>query len=134
MRFVFLLYAEDADILQEHQAFLNYMAHVTPEDMRSALIQLFEVLDTPEDQRDPYLPEKLSAFPYINGSLFAEEDIVVPQFTQSIKDELLSKASEEFNWSGISPTIFGAVFESTLNPETRREGACTTPLSRTSTR
>lgn len=122
VRFVFLLYAEDADILQEHQAFLNYMAHVAPEDMRSALIQLFEVLDTPEDQRDPYLPEKLSAFPYINGSLFAEEDIVVPQFTQSIKDELLSKASEEFNWSGISPTIFGAVFESTLNPETRREG------------
>ena len=122
VRFVFLLYAEDADILQEHQAFLNYMAHVAPEDMRSALIQLFEVLDTPEDQRDPYLPEKLSAFPYVNGSLFAEEDIVVPQFTQSLKDELLSKASEEFNWSGISPTIFGAVFESTLNPETRREG------------
>lgn len=122
VRFVFLLYAEDAGILQEHQAFLNYMRKVEPEDMRTALIQLFEVLDTPEDQRDPYLPEKLAAFPYINGSLFSKEDIVIPQFTQQIKYDLLKEASQEFDWSGISPTIFGAAFESTLNPETRREG------------
>lgn len=122
VRFVFLLYAEDAGILQEHQAFLNYMRNVEPEDMRTALIQLFEVLDTPEDQRDPYLPEKLAAFPYINGSLFSKEDIVIPQFTQQIKYDLLKEASQEFDWSGISPTIFGAAFESTLNPDTRREG------------
>lgn len=122
VRFVFLLYAEDAGILQEHQAFLNYMKKVEPEDMRTALIQLFQVLDTPEDQRDPYLPEKLAAFPYINGSLFAEENIVIPQFTQQIKYDLLKEASQEFDWSGISPTIFGAAFESTLNPDTRREG------------
>lgn len=122
VRFVFLLYAEDADILQEYQAFLNYMRNVEPEDMRTALIQLFEVLDTPEDERDPYLPEKLAAFPYINGSLFSKQDIVIPQFTQQIKYDLLKEASQEFDWSGISPTIFGAAFESTLNPETRREG------------
>ncbi len=122
VRFVFLLYAEDAGILQEHQAFLNYMRNVEPEDMRTALLQLFEILDTPEDQRDPYLSEKLAAFPYINGSLFSKEDIVIPQFTQQIKYDLLKEASQEFDWSGISPTIFGAAFESTLNPDTRREG------------
>lgn len=122
VRFVFLLYAEDAGILQEHQAFLNYMRNVEPEDMRTALIQLFEVLDTPEDERDSYLPDKLAAFPYINGGLFAKEDIVIPQFTQQIKYDLLKEASQEFDWSGISPTIFGAAFESTLNPETRRAG------------
>lgn len=122
VRFVFLLYAEDAGILQEHHAFLNYMRNVEPEDMREALIKLFEVLDTPEDKRDPYLSEKLSAFPYINGSLFAEDNIVIPQFTPQIKFDLLKEASQEFDWSGISPTIFGAAFESTLNPDTRREG------------
>ena len=122
VRFVFLLYAEDAGLLQEHQAFLNYMRNVEPEGMRSALIQLFEVLDTPEDERDPYLSERLAAFPYINGSLFAKADIVIPQFTQQIKYDLLKEASQDFDWSGISPTIFGAAFESTLNPETRRSG------------
>lgn len=122
VRFVFLLYAEDAGLLHEHQAFLNYMRNVEPEDMRAALMQLFEVLDTPEDQRDPYLSERLAAFPYINGSLFAKADIVIPQFTQQIKYDLLKEASQDFDWSGISPTIFGAAFESTLNPETRRAG------------
>lgn len=122
VRFVFLLYAEDAGLLQEHQAFLNYMRNVEPEGMRTALMQLFEVLDTPEDQRDPYLSERLAAFPYINGSLFAKADIVIPQFTQQIKYDLLKEASQDFDWSGISPTIFGAAFESTLNPETRRAG------------
>ena len=120
VRFVFLLYAEDAGLLQEHQAFLNYMRNVEPEGMRLALMQLFEVLDTPEDQRDPYLSERLAAFPYINGSLFAKADIVIPQFTAQIKYDLLKEASQDFDWSGISPTIFGAAFESTLNPETRR--------------
>ena len=122
VRFVFLLYAEDAGLLHEHQAFLNYMRNVESEGMRTALMQLFEVLDTPEDQRDPYLSERLAAFPYINGSLFAKADIVIPQFTQQIKYDLLKEASQDFDWSGISPTIFGAAFESTLNPETRRAG------------
>ncbi len=122
VRFVFLLYAEDTGLLQEHQAFLNYMRTFAAEDFRDALIKLFEVLDTPEAERDSYLSEKLAAFPYINGSLFAEEDIVIPQFTEQIRYDLLKEASQEFDWSGISPTIFGAAFESTLNPETRRAG------------
>lgn len=122
VRFVFLLYAEDAGLLQEHQAFLKYMRDIAPENFRDALFQLFKVLDTPIEERDPYLNDKLAAFPYINGSLFKREDIVIPQFTKEIKEALLREASQEFDWSGISPTIFGAAFESTLNPETRRAG------------
>lgn len=122
VRFVFLLYAEDAGLLQEHQAFLKYMRDIAPENFRDALFQLFKVLDTPIEERDPYLNDKLAAFPYINGNLFKREDIVIPQFTEEIKEALLREASQEFDWSGISPTIFGAAFESTLNPETRRAG------------
>jgi len=122
VRFVFLLYAEDAGLLQEHQAFLKYMRDIAPENFRDALFQLFKVLDTPIEERNPYLNDRLAAFPYINGSLFKREDIVIPQFTEEIKEALLREASQEFDWSGISPTIFGAAFESTLNPETRRAG------------
>lgn len=68
------------------------------------------------------LEEDLGAFPYVNGGLFADETIEIPNFTDKIVDLILHKASESFDWSEISPTIFGAVFESTLNPETRRSG------------
>ena len=123
VRLVFLLYAEDAGLLQERDAFLNYMKSFESSQMRGALINLFKVLDTPEDERDPYLSEDLSAFPYINGDLYSDKvDIVIPQFTDQIRFDLLLEASQKFNWSSISPTIFGAVFESTLNPETRRAG------------
>ena len=68
------------------------------------------------------MDEDLAAFPYVNGGLFSDENIEIPQFNEEIYDILLAKASGDFNWSHISPTIFGAVFESTLNPETRRSG------------
>lgn len=90
--------------------------------MRNALIALFRVLDTKPEERDPYLDESLAAFPYVNGGLFADENIEIPNFTQEICELLLKNASEDFDWSEISPTIFGAVFESTLNPATRRSG------------
>ena len=90
--------------------------------MRENLIKLFKVLDTPVDKRDPYLEDELNQFPYVNGGLFSNENIEIPSFTEEIKYTLLAKASDEFDWSEISPTIFGAVFESTLNPETRRSG------------
>lgn len=90
--------------------------------MRKALIELFEVLNTKPEERDPYLEQELAAFPYVNGGLFADEHIEIPNFTDKIRDLLLNKASADFDWSEISPTIFGAVFESTLNPETRRKG------------
>ena len=90
--------------------------------MRDALISLFKVLDTPMEKRSKYLKKSLAEFPYVNGGLFADENIEIPAFTKEIRSLLLDKASAGFNWSEISPTIFGAVFESTLNPETRRHG------------
>ncbi|MDO4442454.1 MAG: N-6 DNA methylase [Slackia sp.] len=121
VRLVFLLYAEDSGLMHEKDAVLNYLKDYRADQMRQALIDLFRVLDTPEEQRDPYLPENLLAFPYVNGGLFGD-DIVVPQFTDDIRLDLLLEASQKFDWSGISPTIFGAAFESTLNPATRRAG------------
>lgn len=122
VRLVFCLYAEDSGILGEHLKFHNYIKSFAPKDVRRALIELFRVLDTKVEDRDPYMDEILASFPYVNGGLFADENIEIPNFTQEIVDLLLHKASEDFDWSQISPTIFGAVFESTLNPETRRSG------------
>ena len=122
VRLVFCLYAEDAGIFGSHTMFHDYLSTFQPKNIRKALIDLFKVLDTKVEDRDPYMDEDLAAFPYVNGGLFADENIIVPRFTEEIIELLLSKASEDFNWSSISPTIFGAVFESTLNPETRRSG------------
>ena len=122
VRLVFCLYAEDAGIFGGHLKFHNYIKNFQPKDLRRALIDLFRVLDTKIEDRDPYLDDALAAFPYVNGGLFADEAIEIPNFTQDIVDLLLHNASEDFDWSQISPTIFGAVFESTLNPETRRSG------------
>lgn len=122
VRLVFCLYAEDAGIFGGHNKFHNYIKNFAPKDVRRALIDLFRVLDTKPEERDPYMDESLAGFPYVNGGLFATKTIEIPNFTQEIVDLLLCKASEDFDWSQISPTIFGAVFESTLNPETRRSG------------
>lgn len=125
VRLVFCLYAEDADIFGRRSLFHDYLNDIAPSGIRRALEELFKILDTPEEKRSKYLADdnpKLAEFPYVNGGLFADEEIEIPPFTQEIKELLLNKASEDFDWSGISPTIFGAVFESTLNPETRRSG------------
>lgn len=122
VRLVFCLYAEDAGIFGQHDMFHDYLASFDTKHMRTALIELFRILDQPPEKRDPYLEETLAAFPYVNGGLFADDNIEIPQFTDEIRELLLEKASFDFNWSEISPTIFGAVFESTLNPETRRKG------------
>lgn len=122
VRLVFCLYAEDAGIFGEHNKFHNYIKSFSARDMRKALIELFKILDTKPKDRDPYEDEQLSSFPYVNGGLFADENIEIPQMNDTIRDMLLKNASEDFDWSDISPTIFGAVFESTLNPETRRSG------------
>ena len=124
VRLVFCLYAEDAGLFRQNDSFSRYIGQYEPKDMRRALIDLFEVLDTPEDSRKAmYLSEELASFPYVNGGLFAikgKNGIEIPQITEEIKQILLDSA--KFDWSGISPTIFGAVFESTLNPDTRRKG------------
>ncbi|ADE81991.1 methylase [Xylanibacter ruminicola] len=120
VRIVFCLYAEDAGIFS-HDQFHDFLVTYEAKDLRRALRDLFEVLNTPKEQRSKYLQAELAAFPYTNGGLFAET-IEIPQFTDELKQTLLQNASLDFDWSEISPTIFGAVFESTLNPETRRSG------------
>lgn len=123
VRLVFCLYAEDAGLFNSKTAFHDYLAQFPAKQIRRALIDLFEVLDTPPDQRDPYLDDSLKAFDYVNGGLFSNDvRLEIPQFTEELKTLILSNASRNFDWSDISPTIFGAVFESTLNPETRRSG------------
>jgi hypothetical protein len=122
VRLVFCLYAEDAGIFGKHGLFHDYLKQFKPNDVRKALIELFEILDTKEKDRDPYDETMLSEFPYVNGGLFKYENIEIPNFNEETLDILLNKASAGFDWSQISPTIFGALFESTLNPETRRSG------------
>ena len=122
VRLVFCFYAEDANTFGKHLMFHDYMKQFDVKHFRSALIELFKVLDTKIENRDPYMDDDLAAFPYVNGGLFADEHIVIPQITDEIRTLILENASEKFDWSAISPTIFGAVFESTLNPETRRSG------------
>jgi len=125
VRLVFCLYAEDSGIFGHHGMFHDYLKGFDTRGLRKGLVDLFRVLDTKLQDRDPYLKDdnpELAAFPYVNGGLFSDENIEIPPFTDEIRNLLLEKASENFNWSEISPTIFGAVFESTLNPETRRSG------------
>lgn len=122
VRLVFCLYAEDAGLFGRKSAFHDYLNKFPELNlMRKALIELFQILDTKIEDRDPYLEDELNQFPYVNGGLFSNENIEIPNFTEEIKDLLLTRASDNFDWSEISPTIFGALFESTLNPETKRE-------------
>ena len=128
VRIVFCLYADDAGLFGKRGFFFRYFEPLIkmPEIFRLELIRLFRVLNTPHDERDPY-ERAFAKLPYVNGGLF---DIAsaeayawqVPMFSPEAIHALMIDASEGFDWSGISPTIFGAVFESTLNPETRRTG------------
>lgn len=125
VRIVFCLYAEDAGIFGHKNMFHDYLQDFDAKSMRRALIDLFKVLDTKEEDRDPYLADdnpKLAKFPYVNGGMFSDENIEIPPFTNELRNLILRNASDDFDWSEISPTIFGAVFESTLNPDTRRQG------------
>lgn len=124
VRLVFCFYAEDAGLFGKHNMFHDYLAKFkdSPSSFRTNLIQLFKILDQKEEERDPYLSDDLLAFPYVNGGLFAKDDVIIPRVNEEIINILLDQASAGFDWSKISPTIFGGVFESTLNPETRRSG------------
>ena len=121
VRLVFCLYAEDAGIFGTKNMFHDYLEQFPASMFREQLIKLFRILDTKPEDRDPYEDERLLAFPYVNGGMFAG-DIEIPRITEEIRDLILQRASDDFDWSLISPTIFGAVFESTLNPQTRRAG------------
>ena len=126
VRLVFCLYAEDAGIFGRRDMFHDYLAQFDARHLRRAIMDLFQVLNTPIAQRDPYLETDLAQFPYVNGGLFADQKPLPwrgdDDGLEDLRTLLLQNASLDFDWSEISPTIFGAVFESTLNPETRRSG------------
>lgn len=122
VRLVFCFYAEDAGLFGHKAMFHDYLSQFDSKQFRRALMDLFEILDTLEGDRDPYLDDSLLAFPYVNGGMFSESNLEIPNFTDELRQLILDHASSNFDWSEISPTIFGAVFESTLNPETRRKG------------
>ena len=120
VRIVFCLYAEDALLFGPRGTeFHDYLAGES--NTRMALMRLFFILDQRENDREPYTEKVLMDFPYVNGGLFAES-IEIPIIPDDVKNLILKDMSENLDWSKISPTIFGAVFESTLNPETRRSG------------
>ena len=120
VRLVFLFYAEDADLFPK-DSFWTLLKNTEAKNLRRSLLTLFRVLDTPESERDPYLEPEIAAFPYTNGGLFkGVDEAEIPPLDDEVK-ELLIKSSD-FDWRDISPTIFGALFESTLNPVTRRAG------------
>lgn len=128
VRIVFCLYADDAGLFGKRNFFFRHFEPLikSPDLFRLELIRFFRVLNTPHDERDPY-ERKFAPLPYVNGGLFADKSVEayaweVPEFSPEVIHALMIDASEGFDWSGISPTIFGAVFESTLNPETRRTG------------
>lgn len=119
VRLVFCFYAEDANVFDRGK-FHDYLKDIPVNKWHRELEDLFRVLNTKTDKRNKYDDPKLNDFPYVNGGLF-EEEIVIPNITDEIADIILNTACD-FDWSEISPTIFGAVFESTMNPEARRDG------------
>ena len=121
VRLVFCMYAEDAEVFGSRDQFVDYLRSFSLENVREGIEKLFEILNTPMENRTSYMNPKLKAFPYVNGGLFGEK-IVIPRFTENIIKIITEDCCANFDWSDISPTIFGAVFESTLNPETRRNG------------
>lgn len=120
-RLVFCLFADDTGIFEPRDIFLEFLetrTSIDGSDMGPLLTQLFEVLDTPEDQRQVNLDEDLARFPYVNGSLFSDA-IRTPAFNSAMRERLIEAA--QFNWSGISPAIFGSLFQSVMNKEERRK-------------
>ena len=120
VRVLFCLFAEDTGIF-EPNAFTTYIEQSTREDgddLGPRLGQLFDVLDTPEDKRQKNLDELLASLRYVNGGLF-EETLRIPACNQDIRNAVL--AATRFDWSRISPAVFGSLFQSVMDPEARRQ-------------
>ena len=122
VRLLFCLYADDSTLFEDNQ-FRRYLSDKVPDEQhatfRTALVDLFRILDTPPESRRLESGE-LAAFPYVNGGLFAGE-IDIPFFDDETKAILINECCP-FQWSQISPTLFGSLFESVLSPEQRRAG------------
>lgn len=119
VRILFCMFAEDTGVFNP-RSFTQYLLKFTNEtgiDTAMHLQQIFQVLDTPEDKRSAHLPDELATFPYVNGHLF-EERIDMPMFTSQMRNQLIECCY--FNWQDISPAVFGSLFQSIMDKETRR--------------
>ncbi len=119
VRLLFCLFAEDTTIFekQQFQEYIEHRTHVDGSDLAAKLQELFQVLNTPKEQRFKNLDEQLAEFPYVNGKLF-EEILPMASFDSKMRQALLN--CTHIDWSKISPAIFGSMFQSVMNPEERR--------------
>ncbi len=120
VRIVFCLFADDTGIFEPRDIFFDFLEERTGEDgadLGPWLIHLFQVLDIPEVKRQSTLDEDLARFPYVNGDLF-QEPLRTPAFDSDMREKLLDAC--RFDWSDISPAIFGALFQSVMEPAARR--------------
>jgi hypothetical protein len=120
VRLLFCLFADDTGIFQPLGIFEDYVKNTREDgaDVGAALGQLFQVLNTPEGERQNTISAELNAFPYVNGDLF-EEILPLPHFNRDMRDKLLNVCG--FRWEVISPAIFGSLFQSVMNKEERRK-------------
>ena len=121
-RLMFLMFCEDAGLIPA-SAFRDFLRETKAERLRKALADLFVWLDTPDSERDPFEVKDgaFRAFPYMNGGLFAEK-VQVPTIDETLRTELIIHGCQEFDWSGVSPTVFGSIFEGALSHDRRRAG------------
>ena len=120
VRIVFCLFADDTGVFEPRDILLAFLEERTREDgtdLGPLLARIFQVLNTPEEQRAANLDEDLARFPCVNGDLFASP-ILIPDFNAEMREQLL--AACRFNWSSISPAIFGSLFQSVMDPTERR--------------
>ena len=120
VRIVFCLFADDTGVFEPRDILFDFLESRTRKDgtdMGPILAQLFQVLNTPEGERTATLDEELARFPYVNGDLF-DGPLRIPAFDASMRDKLLDAC--RFDWSNISPAIFGALFQSVMDPAERR--------------
>jgi hypothetical protein len=120
VRTLFALYADDAGLWETNlfTEFVNIRTSSDGSDLGAQLTLLFQVMNQAPEKRMQTLDELFLRFPYVNGGLF-EERLAIPSFNKNMRDQLLLACS--FNWSSISPAIFGSLFQSIKSPEARRE-------------
>ncbi|TGD42285.1 class I SAM-dependent DNA methyltransferase [Pseudotabrizicola sediminis] len=120
VRIVFCLFADDTGIFEPRGIFEDLVerrTNVDGSDLGGWLTMLFQTLDTETTKRPSTLDEDLAQFPYVNGSLF-QSNLRMPAFNSAMRERLIAAA--RFNWSNISPAIFGSLFQSVMNREERR--------------
>ena len=117
-RLMFLMFCEDAG-LTEPNAFRDYVSHFQAADLRRGLKELFVWLDTKPEDRDRYAEDWLKRLPYMNGGLFRERT-EIPPLSEEFRHTLVVEGCQEFDWTGVSPTVFGSIFEGALSHDHRR--------------